>query len=120
MKQVARASIILTEYIRLWMVKHLLFFQQCRNNRPYTKAAPKGTGADEACSRGCHVRMFQMLRTLKQILYCDPNDSFKKRKCFVRCQITIVLIFSRGNLLGSCLENHQFKIFSCSKERKKR
>lgn len=44
-------------------------------------------------SRGCHVRMFQMLRTLKQILYFDPNDSFKKRKCCVRCQITIVLIF---------------------------
>lgn len=29
-------------------------------------------------SRGCHVRMFQM---------------FKKRKCCVRCQVTIVLIF---------------------------
>lgn len=81
MKLVVKASMILTEYIRLCMVKHLPFFQQCRNNLPYTKAAPKGTGADEVCSRGCHVRMFQMLGTLKQILYCDPNDSFKKRKC---------------------------------------
>ena len=26
----------------------------------------------------------------------------------------------RGDLLGSCVENHQFKLFSCSNERKKR
>lgn len=56
MKLVVKASMILTEYILLWMVKHL--------------RAEKNRGVRTLrCSRGRHVRVFPLLRTLKQILY---------------------------------------------------
>ena len=35
------------------------------------------------CSRGRHVPVFPLLRTLKQILYCDPNSSFLKNESVV-------------------------------------
>ena len=88
MKLVVKASMILTEYILLWMVKHLPFFWQCRNNQPYRSLYEGRTEKNRGvrtlrCSRGRHVRVFPLLRTLKQILYCDPNRSFLKNESVV-------------------------------------
>ena len=70
MKLVVKASMILTEYILLWMVKHL--------------RAEKNRGVRTLrCSRGRHVRVFPLLRTLKQILDSDPNSSFLKNESVV-------------------------------------